>query len=56
MQCSCCLTLYDEDYGDPPNKVAAGTKFENLPADYECPTCGATLQEFLRAEKSRFHH
>ncbi len=27
-------------------KIAKGTKFEDLPADWVCPVCGATVKAF----------
>ncbi|UXP31837.1 rubredoxin [Reichenbachiella agarivorans] len=39
-QCSSCMTVYDEQYGDPAADIAPNTSFEQLPADYICPTCG----------------
>ena len=39
--CTACGYIYDEDLGDPDNGIAPGTKFEDLPADYFCPWCGA---------------
>ena len=38
--CTVCAYVYDESIGDPDNGIAAGTKFEDLPDDYVCPTCG----------------
>lgn len=39
--CKICGWIYDEAQGDPDNGIAPGTKFEDLPADYICPMCGA---------------
>ena len=39
--CTVCGWIYDEAKGDPDNGIAPGTKFEDLPADYVCPVCGA---------------
>ena len=38
--CTVCEYVYDEEKGDPDNGIAPGTKFEDLPDDYECPLCG----------------
>ena len=32
------------------NGIAPGTKFEDLPADYICPMCGAGKDEFEEYE------
>jgi len=44
--CSVCGFVYDEAAGDPDNGIAPGTKWEDLPDDWECPLCGATKAEF----------
>lgn len=44
--CQLCGYVYDESLGDPDNGIAPGTKFEDLPEDYECPLCGAGKEEF----------
>ncbi len=37
--CELCGTVYDEEKGNPRRGILPGTKFEKLPADYECPGC-----------------
>ena len=44
--CDICGYVYDESSGDPDNGIAAGTKFDALPDDYECPLCGAGKENF----------
>lgn len=46
--CQLCGFVYDEELGDPDNGIAPGTKFEDLPADYLCPLCGAGKEEFVK--------
>ena len=48
--CKICGWIYDEAQGDPDNGIALGTKFEDLPADYICPMCGAGKDEFEEYE------
>lgn len=48
--CKICGWIYDEAQGDPDNGIAPGTKFEDLPADYICPMCGAGKNEFEEYE------
>lgn len=48
--CKICGWIYDEAQGDPNNGIAPGTKFEDLPADYICPMCGAGKDEFEEYE------
>lgn len=45
-KCRLCGYIYDPTKGDPDNGVAAGTAFEDLPADWVCPECGAAKDEF----------
>ncbi len=46
MICTICGYVYDPAEGDPENNVAPGTKFEDLPADWVCPVCGAGKEDF----------
>ena len=41
-----CGYVYDPDRGDKRRKVAAGTKFEDLPEDWVCPVCGMDKEAF----------
>ena len=38
--------IYDEELGDPEHGIAPGTKFEDLPDDFECPDCGLSKDAF----------
>jgi rubredoxin-NAD+ reductase len=44
--CDACGWEYDEEQGSPENGIAPGTKFEDLPDDFECPLCGASKEIF----------
>jgi rubredoxin len=44
--CQICGYIYDPAAGDPDNGVAAGTKFEDVSDDWECPVCGASKEDF----------
>ena len=44
--CDVCGWVYDEEVGAPEIGVAAGTKFEDLPEDFECALCGVTKENF----------
>ncbi|MCP4347736.1 MAG: rubredoxin [Desulfobacterales bacterium] len=44
--CTVCGYLYDPEQGDPDNGVDPGTKFEDLPTDWECPICGVPKDDF----------
>lgn len=47
-ECSVCGYIYDPQVGDPDNGVSPGITFEKLPADWVCPVCGATKDEFKK--------
>ena len=47
--CGACGFEYDEQVGDPENGIAPGTKFKDLPQDYECPLCGVGKELFEKA-------
>ena len=44
--CGVCGYVYDPVKGDPENGISRGTAFEDLPADWTCPVCGAAKSEF----------
>ena len=47
--CDACGWEYDEEAGAPDLGIAPGTKFEDLPEDFECPLCGVGKDMFSRA-------
>ena len=49
--CVACGWVYDEELGDPENGIAPGTKFEDLPEDFECPLCGASKVDFEKVRE-----
>ena len=48
--CTLCGYVYDPAQGDPDNDVPAGTKWEDVPEDWECPVCGAAKEDFEKEE------
>ena len=48
--CDVCGWVYDEEVGDPDNGSAPGTKFEDLPEDFECPLCSVGKDNFSEEE------
>jgi len=48
--CTICGYVYDPEQGDPDNGVAPGTKWEDVPDDWECPDCGAGKSDFEMVE------
>ncbi|KAL3163356.1 hypothetical protein ABBQ32_009745 [Trebouxia sp. C0010 RCD-2024] len=45
-ECMACGYSYDPKKGDSEYPVSPGTKFENLPNDWQCPICGAEARTF----------
>ncbi|MGM9991764.1 MAG: rubredoxin [Candidatus Bruticola sp.] len=48
--CEACGWEYDEEKGAPDLGIAPGTKFEDLPEDFECPICGVGKDQFAEVE------
>ena len=44
--CNVCGWEYDEAEGLPENGIAPGTRFEDLPDDFECPLCAVGKEDF----------
>jgi rubredoxin len=40
-RCTVCGYVYEPEKGDPNSGVKPGTAFEDLPANWLCPMCGA---------------
>ncbi len=52
FQCMHCYTIYDKQFGDSINGIAAGTTFEDIQSNYQCPTCNSPKDDFVSIEKS----
>jgi len=48
--CLVCGYIYDPVVGDDTSGIPAGTAFEDLPDDWECPECGVGKDEFEPVE------
>lgn len=48
--CTVCGFVYDEALGDPDNGIEPGTKWEDVPDDYQCPLCGVGKESFEEEE------
>lgn len=48
--CLECGWIYDSAYGDPERGVPAGTPWDQVPADWVCPECGAPKSEFEKVD------
>ena len=44
-----CGYEYDEALGEQSQNVAPGTKWENVPEDFNCPICGLGKENFTEA-------
>ena len=44
--CDVCGWIYNEEEGYPEGGIEPGTKFEDLPDDFECPLCGVGKDSF----------
>ena len=45
-QCIMCAFIYHEAEGWPDDGIPAGTRWEDIPDDWECPDCGAMKEDF----------
>jgi len=46
-ECRSCGYVYEPDKGDGSRKdIPAGTRFEDLPANWTCPVCGVRKTKF----------
>jgi rubredoxin len=45
-----CGWTYNQAEGDPDSGVAPGTDWNDIPADWNCPICGAAKSNFDMVE------
>lgn len=50
--CSICGFVYDEAQGIPSAGIAPGTKWDDLPDDWDCPLCGAPKSAFEKQSEA----
>ena len=48
--CLVCGFVYDEAAGSPDDGLAPGTRWEDVPANWACPECGARKEDFEMVE------
>lgn len=48
--CDVCGWVYEESVGDSDKGIAPGTKWEELPEDFECPLCGVGKDQFSKED------
>ena len=46
--CDTCGWIYDPRVGDPDGGIKPGTAWEEIPDDWECPTCGVGKDNFRK--------
>ncbi|MDO4895079.1 FAD-dependent oxidoreductase [Moraxella sp.] len=50
--CIACGFIYDEELGDVDGGLPAGTRFEDIPDDWQCPLCGVRKTDFEPYEQT----
>ena len=48
--CVICGYIYDEAKGIPDEDIAPGTRWEDVPLNWQCPECGAGKEDFEMVE------
>ncbi|HOI61949.1 MAG TPA: rubredoxin [Methanoculleus sp.] len=47
-RCTLCGYVYNPAIGDSANGIKPNTAFEDLPASWRCPRCGAAKSRFVK--------
>lgn len=45
-ECLVCGLVYDEAIGMPDEGIVPGTKWGDIPDDWQCPDCGVSKSDF----------
>ena len=48
--CVICGWVYDEEKGAPNEGIEPGTRWEDVPWNWQCPDCGAIKDDFEMME------
>ncbi len=48
--CPVCGYIYDPEIGDPEHGIPSGTRFEDLPDSWVCPSCGTEKGDFVKVK------
>ena len=48
--CDVCGWEYDEELGYPEGGIAPGTRWEDIPEDFQCPCAWSIRTSFLKNE------
>ena len=46
FECTICGFIYDEEKGLPEEGIAPGTKWDDVPEDWQCPDCNVGKSDF----------
>ena len=49
-ECMVCGFIYDEAEGLPDDGIPPGTRWDDIPEDWECPDCGISKSDFTLYE------
>ena len=49
-KCGVCGFIYDEAIGWPDEGISPGTRWQDIPEDWNCPDCGAIKSDFEMTE------
>lgn len=49
MRCQVCGFIYRQDEGMPEFGISPGTRWEDIPDDWQCPDCGTGKSDFHMA-------
>jgi rubredoxin len=49
-ECAVCGFVYDESVGEEGSGLAPGTRWEDVPDDWQCSDCDAAKSEFKMVE------
>ncbi|MCJ8344125.1 rubredoxin [bacterium] len=49
-ECILCGFIYDQELGLPEEGIAAGTSWDDVADDWECPECGVAKEDFEMIE------
>ena len=49
-QCTVCGYIYNMEAGDDENGIPPNVPFQELPADWQCPDCGAAKSHYNRVD------
>ena len=48
--CEVCGYIYSEEVGDADHGLVPGTRWQDVPEDWECPDCSAGKDDFQMVE------